>query len=319
MELTPQFISPHERDYRSYHDQLRQYNLSWQRRISAAMIDCLGDGARKGYAFTSTGSDGRLEKGPQSKIEVVVYEDDSGVKDLSAVEGVINEKFGNIFGVPEIKRIGHGSISGFGGNPGNCYPTRVLDSKFLYGNPAFLRDAFKQLTCEFEITTGKRLLDNFSEKVRRAKKVSRGGKDIFKGQEVINFDLDSGVAFYDCENTNLVFRGSFKYGPLRAVQYGLTYELMKKIRNGEINHDFLDHMPQNICERLFFLETEGKTQLAHEELENLADNYKYFLWAYHCSQEAWRTERKNEVPFDPQLVKPKLDSILAVLDLGILK
>jgi hypothetical protein len=315
----PQFIEPGSRDYASYHDSLRQYNCALQRQVSEALKDSLGNNGDANFTLATTGSDGRLEKGPQSKIEIVVI-GNGDYRDTSreATDFIQTQLDRSLFHPDlEFKTLGELYITGYNGNLERAYPSRVSDSRFLYGNEPLLYDARKQLHSEIVLeTVGRRILERMTSEMKRAKKVCEGGKGTFKKQEICHFDLDRGVAHYDCEHTNSINRGSFKYGPLRLVQSGLTVDMIKRLRNNQVDLDLLENMPTNIVDRLNFLETEGITGLSQEELADLTNSYKFFLHQYHLAQENWRVHKKSETSFDKNSIRGRLTDIVRIVTSG---
>lgn len=315
----PRFVDPRSRNYTTYHNQLEQYGLSFQRQITQALCsEFPGQEVDASYSISTTGSDGRLEKGPQSKIELVIFGYKEKQKDpetaLAKVRGWLGD---SLFPEIEFKNVGRLFLSGYMGDINRPYPTRVLDSRFLYGNYRQNHAALMQIATELNLDAGRTIIDKFKDYLRRAKKITREGKGRFKGREVTHFDLNDGVAFYDNESVGIA-RSSFKQGPLRLVQFGLTSEIMRKIRNKDFDLDLLDHMPQNTVDRILFFETEGKAKLPHQKIESLVDNYMFFLWQYHLAQENWRIDRKKETGFDKIEVKERLKDLTSLVESGIL-
>lgn len=319
MIKSPRFTQPRTRDYSSYHDHLRQYNHALQRQVTEALNDSLGENYDANFVLATTGSDGRLEKGPQSKIEIVVIgRGDYREKAKPALDLIQNGLDGGLFHPDlEFKTLDELFIAGYNGDIGKAYPTRVSDARFLYGNCGVLVGAYRQLFSELSMKEeGKSILDSMVYGRRRARQISETGKGLFKKQEITHFDLDEGVAFYDCEHVNSTHRGSFKFGPLRLVQYGLAVDLIRHIRDKNFDLDLLEHMPTNTVDRLNFFETEGRSGLSQEEIEDLSDCYKFFLHQYHLAQEAWRADKSNKTFFDRDEVKVRLDDVVRIVMSG---
>ena len=315
----PRFIQPRSRDYVSYHDHLRQYNHALQRQVSEALRDHLGDNYDANFVMATTGSDGRLEKGPQSKIEIVVigkgdYKEKSG----DALNFIENGIEGSLFHPDlEFKTLGQLYIAGYNGDIEKAYPTRVSDARFLYGNCGVLVESYRQLYSEIVMRdVGRRILDSMVSGRRRARQICESGKGSFKKQEICHFDLENGVAFYDSEHIDLPHRGSFKFGPLRLVQYGLAVELIRKLRDKDFDLDLLENMPTNTVDRFNFFETEGRTGLTQNELSDLTDSYKFFLHQYHIAQENFRVDRQNTTSFDINDVRSRLGDIVEIANSG---
>lgn len=312
----PRFIDPRERGYASYFDQLRQYNLRLQDRLVRTLPDEHPSEYADRFFIATTGSDGRLEKGPQSKVELIVYsplEIRQEVKDV--VDEIIDDDSLRTFDpIVEYKKLCTGKLSLYKEDPNRVFPNRVLDSRFLYGNDLLLPLALRGIADEFTAEHMNRILKNAKDQERYARKIAREGKANFQGNDIVHVDLHEGIAHYDDENHFGPKRGSFKYGPLRLIQTSMTRGIARRISTRDFDLDHLDDYPTNTVDRLHFLETEDLTGLTHSEIADLADNYKWFLWVYHQGQENWRLDKQTETRFDKEDGKHRLEDTLKIIE-----
>lgn len=308
------FVTPKNRDYTSYHDQLRQYNISLQRYVGNSLVQRLGRCVDDGCVILTTGSDGRLEKGPQSLMEFMLLRESSR-DNLKPLKDVLDSDLNEGFYDPifESKTLGKQVISAYKGDIDRIFPTRVFDMRFIHGNPDLVFKAHKQIYSELKSTLGGKILNKVRKDARHARHLSESGSSRVKGQEITHFDIDSGASYFDLVG-NQVLVGSFKFGPLRLVQYRLASEIIQSVIDEDANSylDMVYHFPTNTVERLHFLEVENLSGLSHQEVEILSDCYKYFLWQYHLSQEKWRTEGEKRTQFDTKEVQERLKDTIKI-------
>ncbi len=136
----PEYVNPMERNYLAYHCSIKTFNLLLQERVSKFLEDEIGFNGS--YSFVTTGSDGRLEKGPQSKFELVILmrETPSAQDVVNATNQIVSEYNRTLFGKPEIKNLDNDTLSYYFNNPKRVYPTRMLDMKHITGRTDFVND-----------------------------------------------------------------------------------------------------------------------------------------------------------------------------------
>ena len=315
IEKGPKFIDPRGRDHISYFDQLRQYNLGLQERLAETLDDRYHSNYKDNFFIATTGSDGRLEKGPQSKVELIAYTPiNSKIEIKDIVNEIIEDDEIKLFDPSvEYKKMVIGKLSLFNEDPNRVFPNRVLDSRFLYGNELLLPLTLRNIADEFTGIYGKRIITKLKDQERYARKISREGRANFQGNELTHVNFEEGIAFYDDEDNLGPKRGSFKYGPMRLIQTSMSKGIIKKIYNKDFDLDILRHYPTNTVDRLHFFETENLSGLNSSEVSDLADNYKWFLWIYHCGQENWRLDKQSKTKFDPEDAKMRVEDTLEIM------
>lgn len=316
--LLPKYIDPTNREYTIYHDSLRTFNSGIQDRLKRLLLAATE--YHEGIVYTTTGSDGRFEKGPQSKVELLVIKSGAtvGANQISTVEQLIRDKsLRDTFGYFEVKDVDNEVMSYFSNNPQSVFPTIVLDASFLAGDYIVLRRCFEKLLQEFGGPLGARIKGHMKTLKFRAKKIMATGIGTFRGEDIKHYDLNGGVAFFSNSNDRDVHAASFKYGPLRFVQYSVADNVVKYFaRNPNLN--FLQVFPTNTVERILTLESEGLTKLSHEQVAELVDTYKFFLWLFHLSQFNFKEKQQTETSFDRQEVSERIKSLERILTNGII-
>lgn len=97
------------------------------------------------------------------------------------------------------------------------------------------------------------------------------------------------------------------------LQFATTRDTLRLIRDGTISIDELANIPKNIPERLEFMQQNNLSNLSNEEKNELADNYMFFSYLYHQSQEAFAKGNK-QITFEPKEIIERLNSIKKIYD-----
>jgi len=290
---------------------IRGFNKVLQGRIRTFLESSLSD--RDGQiSILTTGSDGRLEKGPVSEMEFIILREDTADAEqkMSKVIDKINNCPNELADKDiEIKILGKNSMSNYRGYL--ITPMRISDSVLLAGSEEIYAKARMQFLGELFGETGKKILETMKEKKRGARKVTDSGSQRYKQQDLIHFDLDTGESYYD----PLANSRSFKEGPLRFVQYSLMHDIIKYFTTQDKEKSFkmLENLPKNTEEKLRYLWVKELSSFTQGEINDLIDNYLFFLYQYHISQEAFKLKNRNIVEFDKNEVKKRLDDLVLLM------
>lgn len=324
-DILPTYINPFTRGYIINHDSVRAYNESLQERVAQLMYEEVSKhiGAYSGLlGFFTTGSDGRLEKGPQSKLEIMVLKEKCpSISEIIEkvkhfVEGQAQDE---IFGSLEIKDLQNEVLSYYGNNPQAVFPTRIFDMRYLSGDRATIDKAYNRLFHELTGENGRRIMKHVWELKRNARKIMVSGTQSFRGDTLTNYDLDEGVAYFGpVSGANNVIKGSFKYGPLRFVQFTFAADMIRYIRSKN-DSTLIGSLPTNIVEKFLRLEAESLTALSQGSVADVVDSYKYFLWLYHKSQFKFRENGSRELEFDKNEVNERIEALSKILSGHIFK
>src|SRR3989344_7450217 len=264
----PPAIDPFDTDHITYVRRLEVYNQHLQREIQRS-LESLWDGQPEHFAVATSGSDGRFEKAPQSKMEVILLHDASfDSREISIrLKELIRACPDILWDIDESKPLGDSSkpISGYHGDSTKLYPTRMFDAELLSGNPAVFLGGLEQQERELLAPIGEKCFDNMVQRRKDSLGIMRTGSKNFRGKPIVHFDLGQGFSYYTNPHLTDGGAGSFKFGPLRAVQYRLASDLISAYRTaaraGKPLPFTLDDIPKNIHERLLWLETAGFTSL----------------------------------------------------------
>ncbi len=255
---------------------------------------------KSGIAFATTGSDGRKEKSPNSKVELqVVFSSSQGaVVDMAALksklETAINTRK-DLF-VPGIDLIdlAKDNVLLYQNKHNLVFPTRVFDSVFIGGSKSVFLDFKKASVDKMQWLFQKKHIKPFNEQFGMACQVLKSeGVQNYRGSDVIHYKMDeSGVhLFYSPEG---VRQGSAKYGHLRSVQYFVALKMCTLFSQAP-SRFALESMPTNIPERLHFLRLNGVLRLGEKECDQIGAAYKAAVRFYHLSEEAYVLSGSKEV------------------------
>jgi hypothetical protein len=272
----------------------------------------------------AVGSDGRLEKGEASPIEIMLLH-----RDLDAVRAddisqlarcVLESEAAPIAG--ESKSLQMDEITYAFGDHRRPYPSRVLDSAILYGNPELLSYAKAKMLDEWFNPEGKRIVKTIKERRADARRTMLSGRQKWKGHEVTHFDIGSGKAFYD--NANGVQIRSVKPGPLRFVQtvieLGVVMLGREMARQGKRSAmvGILEGLPTPTIDKLEYLSDVGLVTLEPSDIEKICDCYLSFLRLYNASERMF-VEAENVVRFDPREAKERIGLLNALLEKPLIR
>ncbi len=323
METGVIHIDPTQREYRAYADHLFAYNGAIQRKVGSDLYRLLG-GLGRGAVVATTGSDARLEKGPSSLIEIILFKEDSGDVDefVSKIKNYIsaNSALGLFKQDIETRNLGEGHMCEHVLYPSTeqqktiYSPNRMFDARMLFGNKSMFKKVKKLLATELSSSYGASVFDKIKGRAKEHAKVVSSGKQKYVGGELVHYNLDEGVAYYDPDKK----LWSFKQGPLRAVQYALVRDGIKLIRAG-VDYKEVLAIPQNTISKMNYLEVHGRTGLSRQQVQDICDNYKFFLWLYHLSQREYAVNNGKQVVFGSKEVRERCNDIVSICSLDLIK
>src|SRR3989344_1840038 len=305
----PRHISPKERSPEVYAQSIKQYDIAIARTINNVLKKDMDPKAESATAFLTTGSDARLEKAPLSPIEIIALTDSSpNSRPLaqSAAKLLYARPPVEIYSMIDIRELERDSMTFYLNDRRRAFPSRFTDSRFIYGNNELYKLALSMLYEELTGEDGKHIKEQVRQRRKMFRNISTTGKQRFKGDEIVHFDLDTDIAYYTPDK----HVASFKYGPLRLLQETLTLELMQYMAEKK-SPGILFEFPANTEDKLYYLETNGLTHKSHSEIADLATSYKYFLWLYHMTQQEFseQGEAFKGYRFDKKEVRERLKSI----------
>jgi len=307
----PVHIEPESRNYKDYFDHIKAYNAALHTEIEKLLAVALA-GLDNGFSIGTIGSDGRLEKGPGSLVEVIQFCDGSarlGVREI--LESMVTEDNRNIF-EPRIERknittdsMSESTITFADNEVKLISPNRVFDTHFLYGNEETHVRAKQKLAEQLVSSRAKGVYEKIGDKVRQHRKITETGMQSYKGDPIQHYDISQGVATYDPK------RGlwSFKQGPLRYAQFVLVRDQIRTIRDGSANAVLM--LPTNTVDKMNAIEVQGMSQVPSENFADAADCYKFFLWQYHRSQAAHKKGQQT-IMYDGKEAKERCNALIKI-------
>jgi hypothetical protein len=272
--------------------------------------------------LTVIGSDGKLERHPQSRTELVIfYTNTYSPSELlhqfsDWYEKTHSKSTGQLYsvdpntGTPEIKNIG-GSIplSYAWGQATAVYPDRTLTATLVVGNQELLNKAKRQVLTEAtaEDKQGKRIREKIRDQLGEYRRNLERG--VFHKHET--FTLEPPLQLYD-EHPNFYTVG-FKTSGLRAVQRELDLLTLLAIKNGSLSISEAIQFPTNTLGRIDELK---KRDLIPQQLP-IDDAYSWFLQKYHTAQEEYRIKRTRvAAPFPKEQFLHHRQVVLKLLELS---
>ena len=281
---------------REYHGLVETVNQNYHEELKEFLLGAFPELDFTTLCFVVVGSDGRLERHPQSKTEIVIFTRDEFPLSFKEIkerlrESNIHFEF-NKKDEMDIKDIRKKDLlfSSVYGNPHLIYPDRIINATLIVGD----KNLFKEVRTHVltEVATNKRVWERLRSQFRFHRQVARTG--IAQHREV--FDRDKNVQFYDETPQN--FRVGFKTAHLRAFQRFMLVIVGKMLRNGSKPEEIALTLPSNPIKQIIWLKEHGVLSNTSEkrdfnlELEEIIEAYKWFLREYHKIQETYKRERQ---------------------------
>jgi hypothetical protein len=318
------YVDPRTFGHCDYHDHLVSFNEALQERVAGHLAPWMnGDMAH--LAVSATGSDARHEKGPASLIELLFFVDDSHSHDQDVTHKLRsfadNTPDAHIWldGL-EIKDVRNDQLYKciIQNDPTSeitlISPSRIFDARYLCGSEGIFQEAKHKLVGEILGEEGSRIADRVTDSARNHRHVAATGQQRYKGMPKNHYDLESGIAVYDPEKGLY----SFKQGPLRAIQFSLVRDQIRALRNGA-DVSRIIKLPQNTVQKVNALQANDLMAVSPQEVRDLADNYKFFLWQYHKPQIAYTNGGNTEMGFDAREVKERCQAVDALTGRQLLR
>jgi hypothetical protein len=282
--------------------------------------------------IAAAGSDGRLEKGAVSPLEVIIFHRDMSHHNAMAIERAVRTEIDG-WGQPltnqltsEDKDIDGHFINYAYQDPRRIYPSRILDSFPLVGNFSVLGEAKVKMMEEWSGEEGARIVDYIRTRKRTSKGIMVRGSQRWKEREVRHFDPEGGVAYYSNEKSGAeqIQLRSFKPGPLRFVQTTIEMNVVTHVRslvrsgNRSDAWRFVLRMPNQTASKLEYISNLGIATIQKSELDTVKDCYLAFLRLYHESERMF-LEGKKRIAFDAKEARERIDALGTILNGALIK
>lgn len=280
------------------------------------------------FCIAAIGSDGRLEKGEVSSLEVVFYHRNItcsvGTELTNQTKGLWREVYCPLLGDSgyEAKAIESDTISVAFGNMHAVYPSRVFDSAVVHGDPQILDEAKRRAVAEWNGKFGQKVRKILKERKRQSKRVMETGTQEWKSTSIAHYNANCGKAFYNdlySENELIQVR-SVKPGPLRFVQGTIEFAVVAIARKLKIEdaEKLVIELPTPTIEKIAYLGNLGMLSLTNEQVERVVDCYLSFLRLYHASESGY-VEAETVVKFDPKEARERIEALSKILEGNIVR
>lgn len=240
------------------------------------------------------GSDGKSERHPQSKTEIVYIQDQSSSQTITTEEitDVYTKTTGfdyvKVFGtdidsIPEKVDLGKRVISFAFGDAKRIFPDRVLNSILVIGS-AEIHQKARRMVLE-ELGSGGQLSSVIKKELKRQRKEHY--KTCLTGSSRGKVCFNHNGQFYD--ESKHPGRFGFKHGFIRLIQRDLDLRTQEMIVRGTWSINRAIELPSSTTGRISFLDYSKDT----------AEAFLWFLQRYHSVQEEYKNRRiPSFMPFD---------------------
>jgi len=288
---------------------LKTITANWQGRIRRDLtaLSCLELLQKNCFCFALPGSDGKRERHPQSKTELILLLERKDPLLMERAKREVGEIKREGLGSLEVKIVGKegGPLSFYDNQPQHVYPDRVLNSCFLMGDYDLYVEARRQVLEEMK---ERKVKKKMKDQLRQHKKAIETG--FYRGRVV--FSEKEGRQYYFESPDPKELRFGFKISFLRAVQRKLDL-LTSNLAENENDLGLLaESLPSNTVERISFFAKRGL--IPEDFASRLQKAYLWFLENYHCAQEAFLRSGRRQVvavPFDKDRFLIEKETVMA--------
>lgn len=267
-----------------------------------------------------SGSDGKLERHPQSKSDLVMVGRDKKDCPLKRVlDHIGEEEYQRLFdigpvGQPETKALNQEDpISHAFNRRELVYPDRILNAQLIIGSRGLFQEMRYRVLREMvgDHPELKRIREELKSQLSSYKK----GIETGKYRHVPVYDRQLGVQYYDEDPT--CSRYGFKHTFLRAVQRKMDLVTTTALQRGYVDLDeAVVGMPTNTCDRIEFFKQ--ACVLPNGVADDAADAYSWFLREYHKAQEGYKVSgRPITASFDIEEFETHRGAVQGLLNLVV--
>lgn len=279
-------------------------------------------------SIVATGSDGRLEKGHMTSIELILLHKNtsqSTIRDLIEILNQLKSTYGELLintdNIEDKSLHGEGEMSYAFRSRDRPFPQRLVDAVQIFGCDSLMAEAKVNLLREWLGRIGKSVKRSLLDKKKEYEYTMLTGKQMWCRTPIMNYDFETGEAYFYNIIDRVMVR-SFKHGPLRFVQITLMNDIISLCRAiGRVNFDkaidLLQKLPTPTVDKLRFLQDDGRLKFKYNELENVVDTYLYFLMLYHTSEDMAR-QGITTIKFDVEEARERARFLSRVFFNGIL-
>jgi len=195
------------------------------------------------------------------------------------------------------------------------WPSVLIDSYWLYWNNNIKYKVDSILY--WKVQDNRKVLDDSKKKIRSFRKIAKTWKNVLRWKEIVHFDIDSWVAYYDPDN----FVYWFKMWPTRLVQMKIISEIISFLRknNKDDSIDFLNKLPSSNKDRILFFKDIWILNLSDWEMSELLELFPMFMLLSHKAQYNYKINNITEMEFDKNETNDALKSLIKITENPFIK
>jgi len=263
------------------------------------------------YSLITVGSDGKKERHPQSRTEIVyLFAKQEMAPSAETILNIFKQTTGHDYfyetseGQPMVVCLDQKTPLSYAfNNPRLVYPDRILNSVLVLGDENIhLKSRLKVLE-EMTGPEGGKIRREMRQQRNEYGKACRAAT--YRGKTL--FDSDIGMQYYDesQEGYALGFKTSF----LRLMQRTLDLLVNDGIKKYEIDIRQMREMPTSTVDRIRYLQKIGWIKSGNKGVVAAQESYLWFLREYHKAQEAYKNRGTGvNVPYNSsEFDKHRLD------------
>lgn len=297
-----------------YYSLVKVICQNWREELSNSIDKILPFSLNNDVAIVVVGSDGKEERHPQSKTELVILYN----SDLSIIPHCLST-YCELGTLPvlccEIKAVGDTAevLSFYRNSSSNIFPDRVLNSIVIWGNQNLHLKARRQVITEMvsDDQIGKKIREEMRNQLSNYKQALLKGR--YRGLPI----FDSGKQYYFESEDPKKLQLGFKMGPLRCVQRRLDLLTIEAWKKGMIKENDLSNLPTNTYDKIDYFSSLQVIDVPFAlQLKNA---YLWFLREYHRAQEIFKNSDRISVinsPYNQEVFEQYKDIIYRFSLLG---
>ena len=243
------------------------------------------------------GSDGKEERHPQSKTELVILYQNTEDDLQKKIKLALSQLGDPTLLIEDFKNISEGTLSFYNNDPKTIYPDRILNSILVWGDVSIYTEARIKVLWEMteDSNQGKKIKEEIRKQLSTYRQTTKTGR--FRNQVV----FDNTYQYYFESDNPKELRYGFKIGSLRAVQRRLDLLTIEAFKKGKLTLDEIESLPTNTAERIDFFVTHGL--IDKDFAQKLIEAYLWFLREYHKIQELFKKSDRAQIislPYDQE-------------------
>ncbi len=290
-------INTYEIPLDEYDGLVRKCCLNWRNWLKTILLKEESLHLGEADAIIVVGSDGKEERHPQSKTEIVLLRKglEKNKRENSSLQIPNSLPSQILYDEIRLEEVPPPILSYYNNSPKAVYPDLILNSILILGNPKTHLQArikvIKEMTDDGPI--GKRIREELKKQLSSYRTTLSTG--FYRGLPVF---ADGWQYYYENEDPKKLQLG-FKMGPLRVVQRRLDILTVEAWKKNLLNDQEIPNLPTNTCDRIDYFCAKGL--IKKDFASQLQQAYLWFLREYHRVQEIFKNSDRKKIvgrPYD---------------------